>query len=341
MAKFRQPPYSVAEANIISKSITANGTYNASSDNADGYNPVTVNVPESIIVSKSITANGTYNASSDSADGYNPVTVNVPTGVPKMTRAEWDSLTTAEKQALQYVAIQDNSAGFIRGDLAYGADYTPIGQYIPNTPASDIICEAVAGDFVASSHEWGQGSSPIRFDYAPGYGSIQYDSSEDAVYCPVATSGTIPYCDLGAVGNTFTAYIVAKMVNPTAYERILFAMNSRSSGQGMGLLSNPIIVSSWADDTPIGIASTSYFVGVLQYGGPGSGKGGAYGASLVTKSPATCGRFLCIGRTDLSPDTINADPGILYVKYIAVSRSVDSDANIALNLANLANEFLS
>ena len=77
-AKFRQPPFSVAEANIISKSITANGTYNAASDNADGYNPVTVNVPESIIVSKSITANGTYNASSDSADGYNPVTVNVP-----------------------------------------------------------------------------------------------------------------------------------------------------------------------------------------------------------------------------------------------------------------------
>ena len=31
--------------NLISKSITANGTYNASSDNADGYSSVTVNVP--------------------------------------------------------------------------------------------------------------------------------------------------------------------------------------------------------------------------------------------------------------------------------------------------------
>ena len=51
MAKFRQPPYSVAEANIISKSITANGTYNASSDNADGYNPVTVNVPAPAMLS--------------------------------------------------------------------------------------------------------------------------------------------------------------------------------------------------------------------------------------------------------------------------------------------------
>lgn len=77
-ANFRQPPNAGAEAVIVSKSITANGTYNASSDNADGYNPVTVNVPGPTILSKNITANGTYNASSDSADGYDPVTVNVP-----------------------------------------------------------------------------------------------------------------------------------------------------------------------------------------------------------------------------------------------------------------------
>lgn len=79
MANFRQPPNAGgAEAVIVSKNITANGTYNASSDNADGYDPVTVNVPSKTIVSKSITTNGTYNASSDNADGYNPVTVSVP-----------------------------------------------------------------------------------------------------------------------------------------------------------------------------------------------------------------------------------------------------------------------
>ena len=340
MAKFRQPPNSVAEATIVSKSITANGTYNASADSADGYNPVTVAVPTKTIISKTITANGTYNASADSADGYDPVIVNVPTGVPKISRSDWNNLTTAEKQALGEIAIQDASTGFDRGILAYGADYTPIGQYIPNTPAADIICEAVAGDFVSSKHEWGRGSSPIRFDYAPGYDNIQYDSNEDALYCPVATYGTIPYCDLGAVGNTFTAYIVAKTVNFSAYERILFAMNSRVSGQGMGLLSNPIIVSSWADDTNTGISSSSYFVGVLQYGGTGSGKGGAYGANLVSKSPQTCGRYLCIGRTDLQTYATNADPGNLYVKYIAVTRSVDSESVINANLANLAGEFL-
>lgn len=83
MANFRQPPNAGgSEAVIVNKNITANGTYNASSDGADGYDPVTVAVPEKVIVSKTITANGTYNASSDSADGYDPVIVNVPQSTP-------------------------------------------------------------------------------------------------------------------------------------------------------------------------------------------------------------------------------------------------------------------
>lgn len=55
---------------------TDNGIYDAGSGKA--YNPVSVDVPEPTLISKSITANGTYNASSDNADGYSSVTVNVP-----------------------------------------------------------------------------------------------------------------------------------------------------------------------------------------------------------------------------------------------------------------------
>lgn len=64
-------------ATLITKSVTANGTYAASSDNADGYSSVSVEV-EPNLTTKSITANGTYNATSDNADGYSSVTVNVP-----------------------------------------------------------------------------------------------------------------------------------------------------------------------------------------------------------------------------------------------------------------------
>lgn len=59
-------------------SITANGT---TTENVTNYASaeITVNVPSesATLVTKSITENGTYNASSDSADGYSEVTVNV------------------------------------------------------------------------------------------------------------------------------------------------------------------------------------------------------------------------------------------------------------------------
>ena len=56
------------------KSISANGIYDVTS-----YANAAVNVSPNVI-SKNITANGTYNASSDSADGFSQVTVNVPVG---------------------------------------------------------------------------------------------------------------------------------------------------------------------------------------------------------------------------------------------------------------------
>lgn len=93
---------------LKTKSITENGTYDASDDSADGYSSVTVDVPptpkddlnvtqngeynpttgrafgkvtvdvQPDLTTKSITANGTYNASADNADGYSQVSVNVP-----------------------------------------------------------------------------------------------------------------------------------------------------------------------------------------------------------------------------------------------------------------------
>lgn len=67
-------------ATLIDKSITADGTYKASDDNADGYKKVVVNVSPNV-GTKSITENGTYTASSDELDGYSSVTVNVTSGI--------------------------------------------------------------------------------------------------------------------------------------------------------------------------------------------------------------------------------------------------------------------
>ena len=61
---------------LINKNINANGTYNASSDNADGYKKVVVDVPNPSAGTLSITANDTYDVTD-----YASVEVDVPTGI--------------------------------------------------------------------------------------------------------------------------------------------------------------------------------------------------------------------------------------------------------------------
>lgn len=55
-------------ATLITKSITANGTYNASSDNADGYSSVTVNVPSSggVGITREVSQSGVFQMPSSS-----------------------------------------------------------------------------------------------------------------------------------------------------------------------------------------------------------------------------------------------------------------------------------
>lgn len=67
------------DVRLIEKLITANGTYSARSDGADGYKKVTVDVSGApTLVEKTITANGEYSPSGDGADGYSHVSVAVP-----------------------------------------------------------------------------------------------------------------------------------------------------------------------------------------------------------------------------------------------------------------------
>lgn len=62
--------------------VSTNGTFTPPAG-TDGYDEVIVNVPQSATLgTKSITANGTYSASSDNLDGYSQVTVNVPQVAP-------------------------------------------------------------------------------------------------------------------------------------------------------------------------------------------------------------------------------------------------------------------
>lgn len=71
------------EVTVEQLNATENGTY---SEPGKAYSPVIVEVPELTLITKSITANGTYSASTDNADGYSQVTVAVE-GFKKKTIA--------------------------------------------------------------------------------------------------------------------------------------------------------------------------------------------------------------------------------------------------------------
>lgn len=64
--------------NVEPLTATENKTYTAPSGNA--YSPVTVNVPGPTLITKTVTAVGTYAASSDNVDGYSSVTVDITNG---------------------------------------------------------------------------------------------------------------------------------------------------------------------------------------------------------------------------------------------------------------------
>lgn len=136
--------YSIAEVavypTLIAKTISANGTYNASDDNAYGYGSVSVNVPEKNLGTKTINANGDYNATDDNLDGYSNVSVSVPE----------KTLTTKTITANgTYNATDDNADGFSSVVVNVPSGGTPVKSNVyrvPTLEARDAITDMVEGD---------------------------------------------------------------------------------------------------------------------------------------------------------------------------------------------------
>jgi len=151
----------VPGATLTTKSITQNGTYNASSDNADGYSSVTVDVQgggSAVVQPLSVTQNGTYNPPSG-VDGYAPVTVNVSGG-----GGDVEPTLPAEYQEVEYIDFDGDSYVTINSRYIQSGDvFETVMQYITNNTAEN----AALSTSITSS-------SP-RFD-------IYFSSNQAAVY---------------------------------------------------------------------------------------------------------------------------------------------------------------
>lgn len=235
------------------KNITANGTYSASADSLDGYSSVTVAVQNSYTASDegkvvdngalvsqtsdTFTTNGTYDTTK-----VNSVTVDVDDGgIPILSRASWDALTTAQKQAYGLVAVQDASTGYDRGELLYGADYIPHMLINSGTgQSSATFTPSAAGTFklyvIALNGE--ASTKTLNVSASLGGNNLtgttveyhQYTSSGDNkrnyrivsfdVTCTTSDSITIALADAGS----FSAFVYALM--DTAFTTLSKAMTS-------------------------------------------------------------------------------------------------------------------
>lgn len=331
--------YSSGGVTVESFSINQNGTYVAPAGKA--YSPVTVAVPETTIESLSVTDNGTYTAISGKA--FSPVVVNVPTGPEIITRANWDLMTESQKQAKGFVAIQDSSSGFLRGEFVNGADYIQRNKYIPYSDEYKVLGVAYPDLFDASADSWGYGTNPVF--YSGTGGKPTFSTQEQAIYFPTNTSDVVGYVDLGATNTPFTAYIVMKCISPTG--RILCCTEQASMGHLIMLSGDYDNVSadSWGSGSNLGVSAVAdYFVAAMT-SSVTTGYGYAYDAANDTvnsmnKSLTATGRYITIGRTDIDPNIMYPAPTDLYLKYIAVVSEVENGTTIINNIRNLYNEFV-
>lgn len=279
--------------------------------------------------------------------GFANAVRNIPLdgGVPILTDSEWKELTTEQKQAYGYVGIVISSGGFTRGKLVYGGDYVPLGQYLPYSNITDVICEAYGDNYRHGESVWGAGDYPIQFmknlkqSYVP---------AEEAVLIPTYTSGTIAYIDLMAMNTPFTAYIVGKIgTNNGGNSRLLCCLSDRYSDRGIMLEGNDTVrITQWLTPTNTTISAKLYFAAAIQFSNVGSTpalgvvRDKSYSTGAVWKSPKSSGRYVTIGRSDINDSEVNAEPSDMYVRYMAVVRKAESQDTVLSNLEYLASAFL-
>ena len=271
--------------------------------------------------------------------------------VELISRADWNALTPAQKQAKGLVAIQDNSTGYERGILVNGADYVQKNRYIPNSVEDDVLCEAYVSNFDATATSWGNGDVPIQ--YMSPSNKPTLDTTENAVLAAAYSSGVVPYVDLGSAQQSFTAYaVIRQSASFSTYARLLSCVYTRSASGGIVLHNNgnEVVVSKWGDELRTGITANQYFVAVIRNENTSPSTNttdvylynGSEGSIVVkkTEEPSNIGRYFTVARTDIDSNTQFAEPSDVYVKYLAVVSGVESESTIGLNMQNIYNEFL-
>ena len=155
---------STVEATLVTKTITANGTYNAStSDNADGYSSVTVSVPDYVpnLQSKevTITANGTQNIAADNGyDGLSAASVTVD---------------VAPNLQSKTISVTENGAQTVSADASYdGLSNVVLTVNVPTSGGGSSLLDNFNVAFTSQNSLFGKSTFNVdtkRFGGGSGY----------------------------------------------------------------------------------------------------------------------------------------------------------------------------
>lgn len=179
------------------------------------------------VESLSVTENGTYTAPTGKA--YSPVTVNVSGSgdIPLLTEAQWEALSTAQKQAYGLVAIQQANSGFNRGSLVNGADYAPFGVFNTGTGATSAsMTIAAAGSYSLYAIALNSEASSYQLNLAASQNGSPLTDSFDIQHS-YESSGTnrrnyrISKFDFTAAANDS---ISIALTNYSGYSAIVYAV---------------------------------------------------------------------------------------------------------------------
>lgn len=246
-------------------------------------------------------------------------------GIPLLTRAEWDALSTAQKQAYGLLAIQDVNSGFDRGELVYGADY--IFTLLTASTVSSILAEAMCEDYEVGIATWGNlalvGSSSMEIE---ADGSVHFNGD-----------GMSAYYDLGAANTPVTNYMVFKSLDSSAISRLISNVYANISRNSPGLYRNGtnIYYTYYSGDTNTGVSAVDGFH-CIAVSNAGAGQASTFYVDAVKKgtlTPNNVGRYSEFSATlQMGGDKYG---GNYDIKYMAVVSGAESEATVIANMQSI------
>ena len=243
-------------------------------------------------------------------------------GIPLLTRAEWNALSTAQKQAYGLVAVQDASSGFDQGELYNGASYTP--TLLIYSDPNYIITEINENDYTDGKAVWGDwGIIGPEYVTKDASGFVNLPANAQAYY------------DLSAQNLDLTVYAVIRPITTTHAVYYFSVPYDLSTGNGAGWISlrGNMAPTTFNYDTETHVpAGNTWFAVAIRISKKTSVASFFMNAAYVSQlSLANVGSQVLLsggpGNTDRKAD--------IDAYYAAVVSGTESDETILGNLQNI------